>query len=160
VNAWREEVLAVSDVVQDGDESVPDSEREARFNRFVALVSDVEGNEDDAVFFTLLETLTDQEDYGAYEAVFGALSRFPPERRGSLAAHGASSLLARAPELAGDLLSQIAFSRDGTVDAFTEEFSRIADAEERGRMTAFIAEQERGAGWLDHDDKRGQLRFS
>lgn len=64
----------------------------------------------------------------------------------------------RAPELAGDLLSQIAFTEDGTASAFNEEFSRTAEPEERERMTAFVAAQERNA-WLDHDDKRGKLRF-
>lgn len=50
MSAWREEVLAASDIVQDGDESVSDGEREARFDRFVELVSDVKGDEDDVVF--------------------------------------------------------------------------------------------------------------
>jgi hypothetical protein len=60
----------------------------------------------DEAFVTLLETLKDQADYGAYESVFQALLRFAPARRGRLIAQGVLPLLRRAPELAGDVLSQ------------------------------------------------------
>ena len=53
---------------QDEDDSVPEDEAERRLNRFVELVDAVQGNEPDEVFVTLIETLKDQEDYGAYES--------------------------------------------------------------------------------------------
>jgi hypothetical protein len=45
IDAWRDEILAVSNIVQDDDESVSDEEAERRFNRFIELVDAVQGDE-------------------------------------------------------------------------------------------------------------------
>ena len=104
-------------------------------------------------FETLIETLKDQEDYGAYESVHGAIARFDAERRGRLIAAGNGPLLERSRDLAGNVLSDLAFSEDAAVASFN---GHVAPAE-REALARFIAEEEDG-GWLDHADKRGRLR--
>jgi hypothetical protein len=157
IDAWRDEILAVSNIVQDDDESVSDEEAERRFNRFIELVDAVRGDEPDDAFLTLLETLEDQADYGAYESVFQALLRFSPARRGRLVAQGVLPLLRCTPELAGDVLSQLALDEDAAVVAFNRAIAGRAAPEDLRALSEFIAEQEQG-GWLAHDAKRGRLR--
>lgn len=155
MSAWREEIIELSNIDQDADTSVSPAEGERRFRRFVELVDGVRGDEEDAVFLTLLETLKDQEDYGAYESVFGALSRFSPNRRGALVARGVLSLLVRDPSHAGDVLAQIAMV-DAAAAAFNEELA-TQDLAERMQIAEFIGAEERG-GWLNMDERRGKLR--
>jgi hypothetical protein len=42
---WRKELLQTGDIVQDGDTSVPQQEKEKRFNRYVEMVKAVSGQE-------------------------------------------------------------------------------------------------------------------
>jgi hypothetical protein len=157
--SWRDELLALSDIPQDDDESVPVREAERRFNRFVQLVDQVQSDDPDTVFLTLMETLKDQDDYGAYEGVFEALLRLSPARRGRVMADGVLPLLRRAPDLAGDVLSQVAFDTDEVVAAFNRACAERATPEERRELSDFIAAQEHD-GWLSHEAKRGRLRFT
>ena len=55
IDAWRSEILELSDLPQDHDPSRPD-DAEQRFNRFVELVGVVQGDEVDEVFLTLMQT--------------------------------------------------------------------------------------------------------
>ena len=155
---WRAAILDASDIVQDGDDTVAPEEAERRFNRFIALIDQVQGGEADEVFLTLMETLTDQEDYGAYQSVLGALHRFGPDRRGRLVAEGIVPLLRRAAEQAGDVLGQLAFAEDAAITAFNRACPERLAADERAELARFIAEQEHGDGWLDNDAQRGRLR--
>ena len=75
---WRKELLQTGDIVQDGDTSVPQQEKEKRFNRYVEMVKAVSGQEGVEAFITLVESLQAKDDYGAYETTYGALWRFPP----------------------------------------------------------------------------------
>jgi len=159
IASWRDEILALSDIPQDDDESVPLREAERRFNRFVELVDRVKGDDPDTVFLTLMETLKDQDDYGAYEGVFEALQHLQPARRGRLIADGMLPLLRRAPDLAGDVLTQVALDTDEVVAAFNRACAERALPEERRELSDFIAAQEHD-GWLSHEAKRGRLRFT
>jgi hypothetical protein len=80
LDEWRSELLRTSHIVQDDDDSVPTGEAERRFNRYVKLVDMVTGREPQEVFQAIVDSIRAPEDYGAYEAVHGALWKFPPEK--------------------------------------------------------------------------------
>lgn len=106
-----------------------------------------------------MDTLTDQEDYRAYESVISAILRFEAERRGRLIAEGISGVLERTEEMAGDVLGQLAYGDDDAVQTINRAAADLAPPE-RQRLARFIAEQEAEDGWLARDRQRGRLRVS
>ena len=155
VAQWRTEVLAASHIVQDEDETIPAEEAERRFLRFVELLGVVDGNEDEAVFQTLLECLRPQDDYGAYQTLLSALWRWPPDLRGQYAARHLQQLVELNPEMAGDVLANIG-SDQVAARAFNAATASLQDAERRS-LQAFIEQEEADGGWLDRSDLRGTL---
>ena len=153
---WRAELLATSEIVQDDDQSVSAEEAEARFLRFVELVDGVRGDDPDEVFLALYESLDDREDYGAYQSVLGALARATPERRGRHAVAAVPALLRRAPDMAGDVLGQLAFDRKAAA-GFNRACAAHDDARDLTTLAHYIAEEERD-GWLSGDRQRGRLQ--
>ena len=76
-DAWRRELLLTGDLVQDGDDSVSDDEAGRRYDRYVALADMVDGTEGPRTVHALIASLRAEEDYGAHQAIYGALQRFP-----------------------------------------------------------------------------------
>lgn len=157
-DSWRQELLEAAVIAQDGDGTDPVI-AERRFQRLIEMLQALTGREQDGVFHAVLETLTDQEDYGAYESIISAMLRFAPERRGRLIAEGITGVLDRTEEMAGDVLGQLAYGDDDAVQAFNRAAVDLAPAE-RQRLARFIAEQEAEDGWLARDRQRGRLRVS
>lgn len=151
VEAWREELLRVAVIVQDGDDSVGEDERVARFERFVAMLDALDGSESDRVLDTVLDAVTEQEDYGAYQALHGALRRFPPERLGRAIARDAPRLVREAPGVAWDVLLQV---RPPVVAAFNAEAERLP-ADDLAAVRAYVREGEQPDGWME--DAPGEL---
>jgi hypothetical protein len=157
VKSWRVELLSLSDFEAQGG-SAEDQER--AFNRFIDLVDMVDGADPDLVVQTLLDALSDQEDYGAWETVIRAFMRIPAERRGRQIARGFARLLDRAPVTAGDVLGQLAMSGSEAADAFNQEMKATASAEDRYAVQKFVDDNELGDGWLSNDRVRGRIRVA
>lgn len=151
-----DELLEVADIAQDGDGTDP-AVAERRFLRLIDMLDALTGREEDEVFLAVLDTLTDQEHYGAYESVISALLRWEDERRGRLIAEGITGVLDRTETMAGDVLGQLAFGGDDAVQAFNPAAAGLA-APERQRLARFIAEQEADDGWPSGDRQRVRLR--
>jgi hypothetical protein len=66
--AWRQELIFTGAIVQDGDTSVDSIEAGRRCDRYLELLDDVEGSEDQNVFQTLLDSMRVEEDYEVYES--------------------------------------------------------------------------------------------
>jgi hypothetical protein len=157
---WREELLQTGNIVQDGDTAVPQEEKEKRFNIYVEMVKAVSGQEGREAFITLVESLQAKDDYGAYQATYGALWRFPP----SVAAHGLIAslprLVERHPDYAGDILAQLANATRDQDLAFLSAFRGAlgsAPADAQNAILDFIIREENN-GWLD-GPRRGVIRF-
>lgn len=157
---WREELLRTGDIVQDEDTSVPQEEKEKRFNRYVEMVEAVTGHEGVDAFTSLIDSLQAKDDYGAYETIYRALWRFPS----TVAAQGLVAALPRLvehqPDRAGSILGNLANStRDQDVailSAFRDALGS-APADVQKAIMDFIVRQENG-GWLD-GPRKGVIRF-
>ncbi len=143
---WREELREVSVIVQDGDETTPQEEAERRFDRYMEMLDALDGSESDEVLKALLEGLTDQDDYGAYQRLYNVVASFPPERFGRVMAAELPSLIDRAPDHAGEFL--LPARAPEAARAFNTAAERLAPAE-REKVTRFIRAEEAEDGWLD-----------
>ncbi|MBE2320765.1 hypothetical protein DVA67_032700 [Solirubrobacter sp. CPCC 204708] len=123
----------------------------------IEMLEMLRGDEDDRFFHAVLETLIDQEDYGAYETVHQTLLRVDDDRRGRLIAEAISGVLERTETRAGDVLGQLAHGSEDAVQAFNAA-AALLPAHEKQRLERFIAEQ-KADGWLSRDNQRGRLRF-
>jgi hypothetical protein len=157
---WRKELLLAGDIVPDEDTSVPQEEKEKRFNRYTQMVGAVRGQEGVETFIALVESLQAKDDYGAYQTTYGALGRFPP----NVAATGLIASLPRLveyqPDKAGDLLAQLA---DATSDkeraaltAFRDALGSAPAHAQKTIMDFIIREEDNG--WLD-GRRKGVIRF-
>jgi hypothetical protein len=150
-DSWRKELLFTGNIVQDGDNSVPQADRDQRFNRYVELVDTIRGNEGVEVFVELMNSLQAKDDYGAYQGTYQALRRFPP----AVAAKGLTAalpaLISRQRDCAGDILCQLANATSTEARAALSEFRRElakADAQTQTVIMSFVGREENG-GWLD-----------
>ena len=153
---WCSELISVGDIVQDGDDSVTPEEAERRFDRYVELLNGVTRNEPDQVFRCILASVRHQDDYGARQAVMGALLRFGPSRYGRLLALSMAALVERVPSFAGELLCDLA-NQGGTN---LREFNSTAgglDPHDREMMVKFVASEEVD-GWLG-GPRQGKVRI-
>lgn len=153
---WRRELLDVAVIAQDDEPEADLDEAERRFNRFIEMLLAVGGDEPGEVFHAVLETLSDQEDYGAYQTVLGVLAKFEPARRGRLTAEGITGVLDRTETMAGDALGQLAFADGEAVRTFNQTAATLP-LSDRQRLARFIARQEDG-GWLSNEAQRGRLQ--
>ena len=122
------------------------------------MLDAVTAEEPDEVFHAVLETLTDQEDDGAYQSVFGVLWNLAPARRVRLIAEGIIGVLDRSEELAGDLLGQVAFDEVAGVDASIRRRPHCRPATDNGSRAT--SRSRRPDGWLGNQRQRGRLRVS
>ncbi len=158
-DAWRKELLFTGNIVQDGDESVPQPDREERVNRYVEIVEAVTGSEGVDTFVALLDSLQAEEDYGVYQTTYRALRRFPA----SVAAQGLLAafprLIERHRDCAGDILAQLAnAAREEDLAAlfsFRDALGSSSAVVQKAIMDFVLAEEE--SGWLD-GRRRGVIR--
>ena len=71
--SWVRELSDLSDIPQDGDARFSSEQGECRFNRLIELIDAVEDGAGKNVAIALLHVIKDQDDYGAYESILGAL---------------------------------------------------------------------------------------
>jgi len=156
---WRKELLFTGNIVQDGDESVSQSDREQRFNRYLEMIDAVCGDEGVEGFVALMDSLQAEDDYGAYQSTYGALRRFPSKVAAQGLTTALPSLIVRHRDCAGDILCQLAngtsIQSQATLSEFQKELAK-ADAQTQAAIMGFVAREENG-GWLD-GRRKGLIR--
>lgn len=155
--AWRRELLSTADLVQYGDTSVPDDEAERRWERYVALADMVDGTEGPTAVHALIMSLRAEEGYGAHEAVYGALERFPSQDLVSGTAMAVTDLLNLPRDHSGQVL-QLVTLMDSAKDLrnFGVAFDRL-EPEVRAALALLIAHHE-AEEWLADERSLGRLR--
>jgi hypothetical protein len=155
---WRKELLFTGNIVQDGDDSVPQPEREERFKRYVTMVESVTGSEGVEAFLALVDSLQAEDDYGAYQTTYGALRRFPARVAAQGLVSALPGLIDRHRDCAGDILAQLANGTRaediGRLSAFREALGESPAAQKA--IMDFVIREEHG-GWLD-GRRRGVIR--
>jgi hypothetical protein len=136
-DAWRRELLATGDIVQDDDDRVDDDEAERRFYRYVELLDAVDGTEGPRAVHALIASLFAEQSYGAHETVFGDLELFPPEdlARGSIMA--TAELLTIPEENSGVVLQLVTLvAGEQGLRSFNEAFGRLPHERSLGKLRA------------------------
>ncbi|MCX4489983.1 hypothetical protein OG890_39535 [Streptomyces anulatus] len=158
-DAWRQELLATGDLVQDSDTSVSDDEARRRYDRYVALADMVDGTEGPRTVHALIASLRAEEDYGAHQAIYGALQHFPSEDLVSGMVLASADLLHIPRDHSGQvlqLLTLLASSHD--LRTFTAACNRL-EPELRAGLGALIADHEDDE-WLSDERSLGRLRLA
>jgi hypothetical protein len=150
--AWKSELITTGRIVQDEDNSVLPDEAERRFNRYIALVDMVEGNEGINAARALLQSIQSRHDYGGYQNTMNKLLfSFPAAQTAAALVAELPRIIAELPDWAGDLVSSLTQAQ-GTSEQLTQAFNtslRSADAKTRSDILEFIRNQEK-EGWLEH----------
>ncbi len=154
---WRRELLATSDLVQDDDDSIDEDEAERRWNRYVELAGNIDGTEGPWAVHVLITSLTALQDYGAHEAVFGALERFPPGALGRGTVMAAAELLTIPDDRSGHILQLLSLlSNVDHLQAFGVAFAELP-SNVRAGLESLIARHENNE-WLADERTLGRLR--
>jgi hypothetical protein len=157
IDAWRRELLATADLVQYGDDSVPEEVAVRRFDRYVELADMVDGTEGPLAVKALISSLWAEEDYGAHQAVYSALERFPALDlvRGTVFA--AAELMAIPSDNSGQVLQLVTLLSDQeALDEFEAAFGRLEPGT-REDLSSLIARHEDDE-WLADERSLGRLR--
>lgn len=158
-DAWRQELLWTGELVQDSDTSVSEEEAGDRFDRYVALADMIDGTEGAAAVQALIASLRAEEGYGAHEAVYGALERFPSQVLVSGTVMAAADLLSIPRDHSGQvlqLLTLLASSDD--LRAFGVACCRL-EPELRAGLASLIADHEADE-WLADERSLGRLQIA
>jgi hypothetical protein len=149
-NSWRQELLFVGRIIQDGDTTVSSDERHRRFMRFVEMVDALTGAEGSAAIEALFDSIQVQDSYGAYCSIDHALSRFPESDYLFGLVMALPRLIRELPDQAGEHLVSIANGIGGKwghqVDLLNAIISKTAP-DIRDVIISFIRSQET-SGWL------------
>lgn len=157
-DGWRRELLSTGDLVQEGDTSVSDEEAERRYDRYVELADMIDGTEGPAAVHALIASLRAEEDYGAHQAVYGALERFPSEVFVSGTVLAAAALVAIPRDHSGAVLQLLSLlADDEDLRMFTGACRRL-DPELRAKLTVLIADHEADE-WLADGRSHGRLQL-
>ncbi|WP_458248459.1 hypothetical protein [Streptomyces sp. MAI_2237] len=158
-DAWRQELLATSDLVQDGDTSVSDDEAGRRYDRYIALADMVDGTEGPHTVCALIASLRAEEGYGAHQAVYGALERFPSQDLVSGTVLAAADLLNIPRDHSGQVLQLL------TLLASADDLRSFAAACDhleptlRTGLRGLIADHEADE-WLADERSLGRLQLA
>ena len=158
-DAWRQELLATGDLVQDGDTSVSDDEAGRRYDRYIALADMADGTEGPHTVCALIASLRAEEDYGAHQAVYGALQRFPSRDLVSGTVLAAADLLSIPRDHSGQvlqLLTLLASADD--LRSFTAACDHL-EPELRAGLRGLIVDHEADE-WLADERSLGRLRLA
>ncbi|WP_296281273.1 hypothetical protein [Pseudoxanthomonas sp.] len=155
---WRAELLHVGNIVQDGDDSIGWSERQARFNRYVEMLDALKGSEGFEYVLAVFESLKAENDYGAYQIADRAAWRFGEISYCTALINELPRLIEGLPDRAGDLVGSIA-NAYGTKDesiirVFNQLLSEVSPADKHD-IDGFIRQEEGPTGWLR--DRAGVL---
>ncbi|WP_409182040.1 hypothetical protein F9C11_37290 [Amycolatopsis sp. VS8301801F10] len=154
--AWRRELLSVCELDL-GAEPVPQEELDRRCDRYVELADLVSGDEGPAAVAVLIASLRAEQDYGAHQAVYGALQRFPANDIVEGAILAAADLLALPRDNSGQVLQLVTLV---ATPADLEHFRRRAHGLEPGvrqRLHSLVQAHEQDE-WLAGERSFGRLR--
>jgi hypothetical protein len=151
-DTWREELLFVGRIIQDGDNTVSSDERHRRFMRFVEMVDALTGTEGPAVIEALFDSIQVPDSYGAYCSIDHALSRFPEGDSLFGLVMALPRLIKELPDQAGEHLVSVANGIGGKwahhVDLVNAMIAQT-DPCIRDVIISFVRSQET-SGWLTH----------
>lgn len=158
-DAWRQELLATGDRVQDGATFVSDDEAGRRYERYMALADMVDGTEGPHTVCALIASLRAEEDYSAHQAVYGALQRFPSGDLVNGTVLAAADLLNIPRDHSGQvlqLLTLLACTDD--LRTFTAACDRL-EPELRAGLRGLIVDHETDE-WLADERSLGRLQLA
>src|SRR5689334_19860375 len=142
---WRQELLTVGYIVQDGDDTIPQPEAERRFNRYVEMLDALSGNEGYEYALAVMQSVQAEQDYGAYQTTAHTLWRFGEEAYCRAILHELPRLIRTLPDWAGDFLVSIANgagkAHERTIHKFNQLLSEVGN-EDRALIRQFIAKEE------------------
>lgn len=152
---WKIEIVECGDLVQDDDEAAPPEEAARRWNRYVELADSVTGKEGAEGVAAIVSSLKAEEDYGAYQAAYAALSRFPLSDLGKGVALSARDLASIPKDSSGNILLILARSGPVAVGSFNESI-QVSDASIQVAMRALVEFHEADE-WLSDEGVRNVL---
>ncbi|SFT75472.1 hypothetical protein SAMN04487904_107162 [Actinopolyspora lacussalsi subsp. righensis] len=153
---WKIEIVECGEIVQDEDETVPQDEAERQWNRYVELADSVSGDEGSEAVVPIVSSLKVRYDYGAYQAAYGALERFPPADLGKGVAWAAEELTRIPYDQSGVVLVTVARSPAGAVEAFNEAVKSVP-GDVRSRLRDVVDFHESNE-WLAEDEDKGIIK--
>jgi hypothetical protein len=151
LDKWRKELILAGNIVQDGDDSVPPDEAEARCDRYLELIEMITGKESQKFFQAIIDSIQAPHDYEVYEAAHNALWRFPPKE---FAEYFVAALpefirrMAKYDQVARFLCPLCGWGKEKYLPAFNKELGRAAPNVQR-EIIKFVKENE---GWFDNSD--------
>jgi hypothetical protein len=149
---WRAELLELGDIVQDIDETVSVQEAERRFNRYLAMLEGLNGNEGFEYALAVFESIRAEQDYGVYQVAERAAFRFGEVVYCKVLMHELPRLIDTLPALAGDFLVSIAngqgTAQQGVINTFNKLLTELEPSASI-KIRSFIAKEENG-GWFSH----------
>jgi hypothetical protein len=148
---WKNELLAVGNIVQDGDETVTAEEAHRRFLRYIEMLDSLTGREGYEYALAVMQSVQAVHDYGAYQTTGHTLWRFGEDAYCQAILHELPRLIQTLPDWAGEFLVRIAngagTENESTIHRFNDLLSKL-DRKNRSIIEQFIAEQEED-GWLE-----------
>ncbi|WP_146855347.1 hypothetical protein [Brevifollis gellanilyticus] len=156
---WREELIFTGNIVQDDDESVPQDEKERRFNRYVELLGSVTGAEGLETLVAVVDSLQAEQDYGAYQRTYNTLWCFPPNVAAEGLVTALPGLIQRRHDCAGNILAALGNATSGSSYGVLLAFRQALASTSQQARTAimdFITREEHD-GWLD-GRRKGVIR--
>ncbi|ASU79689.1 hypothetical protein CDG81_17010 [Actinopolyspora erythraea] len=153
---WKVEIVECGDIVQDEDDTVPQDEAERRWNRYVELADSVTGDEGPEAVVPIVSSLRAEDDYGAYQAAYRALQRFPLADLGKGVAWAAEELTRIPYDQSGDVLLIVARLPAEAAEAFNQEIKSVP-REVRNRLRDVVDFHEANE-WLAEDGDKGVIK--
>lgn len=151
-NAWRAELLYVGNIVQDRDPGVTPQEASRRFNRYIAMLDAVKGDEGPQCVAAIFQSIQAVHDYGAYQTAERTAWRFGEEMFCRALIGELPRLIEFLPDWAGDFLVSIANSQgtphQSIISTFNTHLSESSPNIQKV-VRAFIASEE-DDGWFSH----------
>ena len=150
ISKWCEEVVQLGAIAQDDDDTVSEQAAVERFDRYVELIDMVDGDEPQEVFQAIVDSIRSDEDYGAYEATYNALWRFPPDKYAEYFVGALPRFIRRYGDSSGRfLLGLVGWAVDSHLPPFNEALAQ-ASPEARTVILDYVRTQER-EGWFEDD---------
>lgn len=153
---WRRELLSVCALEID---DAAQEETERRYHRYVELADLVGGDEGPTAVHALIASLSAEEDYGAHQAAYGALERFPPGDLVAGTVLAVADLLALPRDNSGQVLQLLTLV---AAPSDLEDFQRGSnqcDPGLRHRLSSLIRDHEHDE-WLADERSAGKLRVA